>query len=370
MIDSSELEDLRKVPLFTECDEEELTYLSQYVHKESYRKGDFIIRTGSEGDKVYFLTSGRVRVTKVLLMNLDYLGYKPMEFTEPLGTFGPSYHFGEMALLGSYERSADVVAEEDCELLSISKESFDHILSGNKNTAQKMLLKFCNTLASWVRTYDKKLKENIQNRTLIEMLRAEKKKIAAMHRITRSTVFSTVGQVLDTILDSCMECLNVEKGSLMIFNDGYLRVDAAFGLDRFDISGKSQEVKAHSVSGRCFISGQALLVDDIGKTDGLNRSGEGNKYFSGSLLSVPLISLKGETIGVLNVNNKTSRALFNEEDKTMLQDLAQEAGATLGYEIELARLLNEIPDTNKNIAQARELLKGSRDETHNNSRNS
>ena len=73
---------------------------------------------------------------------------------------------------------------------------------------------------------------------------------------------------------------------------------------------------------------------------------------------MPLISLKGETIGVLNVNNKTSREVLNEGDKTTLQDLAQEAGATLGYEIELARLLHEIPDTNENIAQARELLTG------------
>ena len=132
----------------------------------------------------------------------------------------------------------------------------------------------------------------------------------------------------------------------MIFKDGYLQVDAAYGLDRFDISGKSSEVKKNSVSGRCFMSGQALLVEDIGKADGLDMSGEGEKYFNPSLLSVPLTSLKGETIGVLNVNNKTSREVFNEGDKTVLMDLAMEAGATMGYEIELARLLSKIPETN------------------------
>ena len=67
----------------------------------------------------------------------------------------------------------------------------------------------------------KKLIENAQHRTLIELLRTEKKKIAAMHKITRSTIFNTVGQVLDTILEACMDCLNVEKGSVMIFKDGF-----------------------------------------------------------------------------------------------------------------------------------------------------
>ncbi len=347
------MEVLKKMSFFSGLDSEQLAYLSQYLEKESFHKGDLVIRTGSEGNKVYFLISGRVRVRKVLTMNLDYLGYKPMEITEDLGTFDPGYHFGEMALLGNYERSADVIAEEECELFSISKESFDLIVSENKDIGQKMLLAFCNTLAQWIRTYDGKLIENAQHRALIEMLRTEKKKIAAMHRITRSTVFSSVGQVLDTILESCMDCLGVEKGSLMIFKEGVLRIDAAFGLDRFEISGKTQEVRESSVSGRCFITGQALLVDDISRAEGLEKAGDDRKYFNNSLLSVPLMSLKGETIGILNVNNKTSREPFNEDDKKTLQDLAQEAGATLGYEIDLARLFNEFQDSYEKIKEAR-----------------
>jgi len=356
MIDSTQLNVLNKLSFFKDYDDERLTDVLPYLDKESFRKDDFIIRTGSQGNKVYFLVSGKVRVRKVLLMNLDYLGYRPMEIIEELGTFDPGYHFGEMALLGNFERSADVIADGDCELFSISKESFDHIISEMPEIGQKMLLEFCNTLSAWIRTYDKKLIENVQNRTLIKMLTAEKKKSEAMHKITRSTVFSTVGQVLDTILEACMDCLGVEKGSLMIFREGNLRVDAAFGLDKFKISDRVQEIKESSVSGRCFMRGQPLLVDDISKVEGLEGSGDGTKYFNNSLLSVPLISLKGETLGVINVNNKTSRKLFNEEDKIMLQELAQEAGAVLGYEIDLSRLFYEFQDTYVKLRQTREPL--------------
>jgi GAF domain-containing protein len=241
-------------------------------------------------------------------------------------------------------------------MFTISKESFDKVITESNGIAQKMLLAFCNALASWIRTYDKKLIENAQNRTLIEMLRTEKKKIAAMHKITRSSVLSTVTQVLDTILEACMDCLNVEKGSVMIFKNGYLRVDAAFGPDKFEITHKVQEITETSVSGRCFITGKPLLVDDISTVDGLDRSGDGTKYFNDSLLSVPLISLKGETVGVLNVNNKTPQAIFDEGDKIMLQDLGQEGAAILGYEIDLARLFHELRQTYVTLRHAREPL--------------
>ena len=178
MIDSTQLKVLKSVFFFSVFDDQELAYLLPYIDKETFRKGDIVIKTGSQGKKVYFLASGKVRVIKVLSVNLDYLGYKPMDIIETLRTFGPGYHFGEMALLGDFERSADVIADEDCELFSISKESFDNIISENKGiVGQKMLAAFCNTLGSWIRTYEKKLIENAQHRTLIELLRTEKKKI-------------------------------------------------------------------------------------------------------------------------------------------------------------------------------------------------
>jgi putative methionine-R-sulfoxide reductase with GAF domain len=142
----------------------------------------------------------------------------------------------------------------------------------------------------------------------------------------------------------------------MIYKDGRLRVEAAFGLDKFEITDKAQEVTERSVSGRCFITGKPLLVEDITTVEGLHRSGDGKKYFNDSLLSVPLISLKGETIGVLNINNKTSQEIFSEEDKVMLQDLGQEGAAVLGYEIDLARLFHELQQTYVMLRQARKPL--------------
>jgi len=354
MTAKANLDILREQAFFSVFDEGELRYLSTHVEKEKHSRGDTVIEAGSEGRRVYFLVSGRVSVKKTLSLDLAYLGYQPLSLVESLGTFGPGYYFGELALLGNFERSADVVADEDCEFFSLSKSSFDTIIDENTGIGQKMLLGFCKNLAEWITTYDQKLVENAQHRTLIALLKAEKKKITAMHRITRSTAFNSVAEVLDTILEACMDCLNVEKGSLMIFKDGLLKVDAAFGPDKFEISGKVQEVGENSVSGRCFITGQPVLLDDINTVEGLNRAGDGKKYYNGSVLSVPLLSLKGKSIGVININNKTSREKFNEDDRKVLQDLGQEAAAILGYEINLARLFLELQQTYVTLKQARE----------------
>ncbi len=47
----------------------------------------------------------------------------------------------------------------------------------------------------------------------------------------------------------------------------------------------------------------------------------------------------------------------------MLQELAQEAGATLGYEIDLARLFSEFQDTYEKIKQTHGPLADYKDKT-------
>jgi CRP-like cAMP-binding protein len=87
MIDSTQRRILKNITFFKAFDDEELNYLLPYIEKETFPKGNIVFKTGSRGDKVYFLVSGKVSVIKVLSMNLDYLGYEPQQIVETLGTF-------------------------------------------------------------------------------------------------------------------------------------------------------------------------------------------------------------------------------------------------------------------------------------------
>ncbi|OKY74182.1 MAG: hypothetical protein BM485_15380 [Desulfobulbaceae bacterium DB1] len=195
----------------------------------------------------------------------------------------------------------------------------------------------------------------VENKKLMLQMGIERKKIKAMHRIAGSTAASDVKQTLDTILDACIDCLRVEKGSIMIFDRGVLRVEAAFGANREKILGQQQIITENSVSGRCFMTKKPVFIQDIEREQNLDRSPDPSQYWNNSLISMPLLSAAGESIGVLNVS-KTSHDVFTEDDMKILDDLTMEASAALGHEIELARLFRSFQETYVEVKRTQKQL--------------
>ena len=100
---------LRSFPLFSELGPEELETMATMVTLTSYDRGAVICERESHGEAMYLLISGRVKVSLIASdgreIALSYLD-------------APS-HFGEMALVDSEPRSADVVAVSDCEVIAL-----------------------------------------------------------------------------------------------------------------------------------------------------------------------------------------------------------------------------------------------------------
>jgi CRP/FNR family transcriptional regulator, cyclic AMP receptor protein len=100
---------LSTVPMFADLSAESLRTLAGIVAVRRFAKGSLIISQDDIGTCMYLLTSGRVKVSltspegKELV--LDYLD-------------APA-HFGEMSLVDSQSRSADVFAVTDVELLAL-----------------------------------------------------------------------------------------------------------------------------------------------------------------------------------------------------------------------------------------------------------
>jgi GAF domain-containing protein len=106
--------------------------------------------------------------------------------------------------------------------------------------------------------------------------------------------------------------------------EGDLVVRTAHGLDEAALT-RRIPYRA-GIAGAALRAGQALLVENI-ETD--RRFGKKNhpQYFTKSLLAAPII-VAGESVGVMNVNNKESHEEFVEEDRALLATLvARLAGA-------------------------------------------
>lgn len=354
--------DLHNCLFFAGFTAEELAELRPFVRQEFFTPNQIIYADGEPADRVFFLVQGEAAEGQRLGLAVGQEGCGPERSIEqPLTRrYGPGQHFALQALLSLPPVSGPVVANSSCQCLTLSGAAFEKIQAERPGLARTIMKGICQAFSQEAA---KALGMEIKNSLLLEQMRVEKKKIEAMHRIANSTALGSVKKTLEAILAACMECLAVEKGSVMIHDKGYLRVEAAFGPDQDEIVGKIQKITDTSVSGRCFMSQQPILIGDIASTKGLQRAGGGKKYANNSVLSLPLVSLQGLSIGVLNVS-KTSTEIFSEKDLNIVTDLAQEASAALGHEIYLARIFKEFQEAYVDIRRGREQMEAIEKKVH------
>ena len=110
----TEREFLKSVPLFSRLGEPALESILRLTRRRRCRKDDTIFHEKEAGDTLFVILHGRVKVA--------IFGDDGKEVT--LSTLSEGDFFGELALLDQEPRSASVVAEEDCELLSLNRDDF------------------------------------------------------------------------------------------------------------------------------------------------------------------------------------------------------------------------------------------------------
>ncbi len=109
---------LRQVALFSSLPEKILEALANGVELLSFKKGEVIIKEGDDGDCLYLVRSGFVKVSN-----------GPLEHEAILTYLREGSYFGEMALIADERRTANVVAMTEVETVRIDKREFQQILS-------------------------------------------------------------------------------------------------------------------------------------------------------------------------------------------------------------------------------------------------
>ena len=108
------IEVLKTVPIFSDLSESDLKSVVNKMVSQSYKKGHVILEEDSTGDHCYFLTSGRVKITRVSSDEREVI----------LALLGPGDFFGEMSLLSGEVRSANVVTLEKTKALTLNTVDF------------------------------------------------------------------------------------------------------------------------------------------------------------------------------------------------------------------------------------------------------
>ncbi|MEW5947635.1 MAG: cyclic nucleotide-binding domain-containing protein [bacterium] len=121
------IERLKQISIFKDIrdDEEALGNIFNIMRVEGYPADTKIIKEGEQGDEMYILNRGRIRIEKKTLHDESYT---VVLLRDEMNVF-----FGEQALMDSDQRSATVVAETECECFVMKKGDFEAL--GNKYPA-------------------------------------------------------------------------------------------------------------------------------------------------------------------------------------------------------------------------------------------
>lgn len=106
---------LTKVPLFKNLSQNGLNQLAKLLKPKLAFPGEMVIQEGTQGDAMYFISSG------VLTVNVS----------DQCFMLGSGDFFGEIALIASRPRIADVVAKGFCELLALNRKDFKIFLKAH-----------------------------------------------------------------------------------------------------------------------------------------------------------------------------------------------------------------------------------------------
>lgn len=109
---------LLSVPLFSDLSDSSISKISEKMVSRSYTKDQLILIEDNPGETFFIVAKGNVKVTRTSDDGREVI----------LSILGEGDFFGEMSLLDGKTRSANVVALENTETLTLSRSDFLSIL--------------------------------------------------------------------------------------------------------------------------------------------------------------------------------------------------------------------------------------------------
>jgi CRP-like cAMP-binding protein len=115
---------LRRIPLFSDCNDEELAFIVTQVDDIDFDTGRVLCREGEPGGEFFVIVSGAADVTR------------KGQFLRKLA---PGDFFGEIALLDGGLRTATVTVKEPTRCLVLGRGQFQNVIRQNTTIAVSVL---------------------------------------------------------------------------------------------------------------------------------------------------------------------------------------------------------------------------------------
>ena len=125
----SNLDLIRRVPLFSLLTGDQAQAIAEGVVKRRYRRGEVIVEQSTKSNALYILLTGRARV-----VTSDARGREVI-----LAVLQPGDYLGEMSLIDNEPHSATVRAEVQCDVLVLGRSEFTRCLPENSSLSYAIM---------------------------------------------------------------------------------------------------------------------------------------------------------------------------------------------------------------------------------------
>jgi CRP/FNR family transcriptional regulator len=196
-VKGEKLEDLKRIPIFSALNDEELKEIQSFLIRENFKKKQEIFSEGDPSDWFYILINGKVKITK--------LSHDGREIIIEL--ISPPDFFGGFAVLKGFPYPANAVAMEDSNVIKISRYNLLKVIDRFPN----VMYDITSNLGDRIREFHDTLKnialERVESRIAALLLKlADKagekkdKTILINIRLTKQDIAEMVGTTVETAI--------------------------------------------------------------------------------------------------------------------------------------------------------------------------
>ena len=225
---SSKLSVLRKHEIFSDLDNEALEQLGRYAKHTMLKRGATIFSKGDPGNSLYAVVAGTVKISIS----------SPDGRNAILNLVGPGETFGEMSVLDGQTRSADAIANTNCEIYVIDRRDFLPFMRNQPALSMKFIELLCTRLRWTSDQVEQVILQDLPGRLASALIGlAERRKLEPESQtisITQQEISEMVGMTRESINKqlrawAARGWVRLEHGAIVVLDPVSLRELAEAG---------------------------------------------------------------------------------------------------------------------------------------------
>jgi CRP-like cAMP-binding protein len=226
-VPSGKLSVLRQHQFFRDLEPEALDQLCRYAKHVTLKRGATLFSKGDPGNSLFAVISGTVK------MSIS----SPEGRNAILNLIGPGEVFGEMAVLSGQARSADAIANTNCEMFVIDRRDFLPFMRNHPALAMKFIELLCERVRRTSDQVEQVILQDLPGRlasALLGLTERHKSEGSRTIEITQQEISEMVGMTRESInkqlrVWAARSWVRLEHGAIVVLDTGSLRELAEAG---------------------------------------------------------------------------------------------------------------------------------------------